>query len=211
MAVIALTTAVVAFDWVMGLTPDWYSDILGAYVFAGSFLAGLAATILGVLVLLGQGRLPGAGPAQLGNLGGLTFAFTVFWAYLAFSQYLLIWYGNLPEEVVWYRQRLQGGWRGFTLALAAAHFLIPFAALLARKAKGEPGRLRWVALLMLGAHLMDLQWLVLPALGQGLRLGWPELCFAAFFLGLGLLWLRKACGEDLPMGDPLLPQGLRSP
>ena len=97
---------------VAALTPDWYSDIFGIYLFAGAFLAGLAASTLAVTRLRDQSRLPGVSRDHLYNLGGLLFAFTVFWGYIGFSQYLLSWYGNLPEEASWYQLRLRGGGLG---------------------------------------------------------------------------------------------------
>jgi hypothetical protein len=210
MACFAVVITLLAFDWVSGLTPDWYSDIFGVYLFAGSFLAGLAATVLALLHLQGQGRLDRVRPAHLYNLGAFLFAFTVFWSYIGFSQYLLMWYGNLPEEVVWYRSRLQGGWHAATMTLALLHFVLPFCLLASRAAKDDPARLRRVALLVLGAHLLDLYWLVVPALGRGVLVSWPEACFALFFLSAGLLWVRWTFGwgEDMPVGDPFLQQGL---
>jgi hypothetical protein len=210
MACYAAVITLLAFDWVSGLTPDWYSDIFGVYLFAGSFLAGLAATVLALFHLQSQGRLERIRPAHVWNLGGFLFAFTVFWSYIGFSQYLLMWYGNLPEEVVWYRIRLQGGWHAATLALALLHFVLPFFLLASRAAKDDPARLRRVALLVLGAHVLDLYWLVFPALGRGVLCSWPEGCFALCFLSAGLLWVRWTFGwgEDMPVGDPFLQQGL---
>ena len=209
-AIHALVISQLAFDWVSGLTPHWYSDIFGVYLFAGSFLAGLAATTLAIVHLQGQGRLREIRRDHLYNLGGYLFAFTVFWSYLAFSQYLLMWYGNLPEEVVWYRARLQGGWRAVTVALALLHVAIPFFALVTRAAKGDPVRLGRVALVILAAHLLDLHWLVFPVLGRGVLCGWPELSFALGFLAGAWLWVRRSFrwGEDLPVGDPYLAAGL---
>lgn len=210
MAIFALVMTLAAFDWIGGLTPAWYSDILGVYLVAGSILAGLAATTLGVLDLSAEGRLPGVGGDHLYNLGALLFAFSAFWAYIAYCQYLLMWYGNLPEEAAWFQARLEGAWGPFTLALTALHFGLPFGALLPRAAKREPRRLAWVAVLVLVAHLLDLIWLVVPALGQGVLLGWPELALALCFGGGGLLWCRWArrWGADLPVGDPGLARGL---
>lgn len=210
MAVYAVVITLLAFDWISGLTPDWYSDIFGVYLFAGSFMAGLAATTLAVLHLQDRGRLPEIRPDHLYNLGGFLFGFTVFWAYIGFSQYLLMWYGNLPAEAAWYRARFQGGWHGATIALALLHFVIPFFALVTRAAKSDPGRLRRVSLLILAAHLLDLYWLVFPALGRGFLPGWPELGFALCFLAGSLLWVRRSFrwGADMPVGDPFLPQGL---
>ncbi len=210
MAILAVTITIVAFDWVSSLDPEWYSDIFGVYVFAGSFLAGLAATTLAVLFLKGRGRLPGIRFDHLYNLGGFLFAFTVFWSYIGFAQYMLIWYANLPEEVTWYKHRVEGPWLPVALALAIFHFVVPFFALITRDSKGTPGRLFWVSILVLLAHGLDLYWMVFPSLGGGPALGWPEAFFCLFFLSIGLLWIRRAMslGADMPVGDPFLKEGL---
>lgn len=210
MAIFALVITLVAFDWISGLTPEWYSDIFGVYVFAGAFLSGLAATALAILYLQEQGRLEGVRGDHLYNVGGFLFAFTVFWSYIGFAQYMLMWYANMPDEVIYFKVRLAGSWRGITLALALLHFVIPFFALVTRDAKKDPKRLRRVALLMLGAHVLDMYWLIFPALGAKPLFAWPELSFALFFLGGILLWIRGAMqkGEDMPVGDPFLPEGL---
>lgn len=210
MAFFAFGITMVAFDWIAGLEPEWYSDIFGVYLFAGSFLSGLAATALAVLYLQGRGRLQGVRRDHLYNLGGFLFAFTVFWSYIAFAQYMLMWYGNLPEEITWYKERIQGPWLGVLLLLGLVHFVIPFFALIPMDAKGDPRRLHAVAALMLGAHLLDLYWLIFPVLGKGILLSWPELSFALFFLSGALLWVESAMekGADMPVGDPFLQEGL---
>ncbi len=210
MAIFALVITMVAFDWISGLTPEWYSDIFGVYIFAGAFLSGLAATALALLYLQGEGRLEGVRQDHLYNLGAFLFAFTVFWSYIGFAQYMLMWYANMPDEVIYYKVRLTGAWRAITFALAALHFILPFFALVTRDAKRDPRRLRRVALLMLGAHVLDIYWLIFPALGGSPRFSWPELSFALFFLGGILLWVRGAMqkGEDMPVGDPFLREGL---
>lgn len=209
-AFFAFGITMVAFDWISGLEPEWYSDIFGVYLFAGSFLSGLAATALAILYLQGRGRLEGVRRDHLYNLGGYLFAFTVFWSYIGFAQYLLMWYGNMPEEITWYQERIQGPWLGVLLLLGLVHFVIPFFALLPMDAKGDPRRLRLVATLMLAAHLLDLYWLIFPVLGKGILLSWPELSFALFFLSGALLWVRGAMekGADMPVGDPFLQEGL---
>ncbi len=210
MIIFGLTITLVAFDWISSLEPEWFSDIFGVYVFAGSFLAALAATILAVLHLMHRGRLPGVGFDHLYNLGGFLFAFTVFWSYIGFAQYMLIWYANLPDEVVWYQHRIEGAWLPLALGLALFHFLIPFFALVPRDAKGDPKRLRWVAALVLFAHALDLYWMIFPKLGKSPVLGWVEISFGFFFVGLALLWIQRAMsrGTDLPVGDPFLKEGL---
>ncbi|MBK8791921.1 MAG: quinol:cytochrome C oxidoreductase [Holophaga sp.] len=210
MAIFAVVITVLAFDWISGLTPEWYSDIFGVYLFAGGFLAALAATVLALGSLQGQGRLQEVRRDHRFNLGAFLFAFTVFWSYIGFAQYMLMWYANLPDEVVWYQVRLQGGWHAITVALAVLHFVVPFFALVTRDAKGDPRRLQWVAILMLGSHALDLYWLVFPVLGKGVLFSWPEVSFGLFFVAGSLLWVRRALtwGEDMPVGDPFLPKGL---
>jgi len=210
MVLFALTITVVAFDWISSLEPEWYSDIFGVYLFSGTFLAGLAATTLAVLALRGAGRLARITGDHLYNLGALLFAFTVFWSYIAFAQYMLIWYADLPEEVYWYQMRLGGAWGVLTLLLALVHFVVPFFALITSDAKSDPVRLRRVALVVLAAHLLDLYWLVMPSLRKGVLLSWPELAFALLFIGGALMWLRRAFarGEEMPVGDPFLLKAL---
>jgi len=210
MGIFALGITLVAFDWISGMEPEWYSDIFGVYLFAGAFLSALAATSLMVLHLQGRDRLPEVRRDHLYNLGGFTFAFTVFWSYIGFAQYLLMWYADLPEEVVWYQKRMQGGWLAVILLAGVLHFVIPFLALLTRDAKQNPVMLRRMAGLMLFAHLLDLYWLIFPAVLGHPVLSWPELSFALFFLAGALLWVRRVrgLGEDMPVGDPFLKQGL---
>jgi hypothetical protein len=210
MAIFALVVTQAAFDWIGGLEPAWYSDVIGVYLFAAAFLAALAATVLTMVWLQGQGRLQAIRFDHWYNLGGFLFGFTVFWAYIAFAQYMLMWYGNLPDEVLWYRARTGPGWLGVTLLLAVARFVVPFFALIPRDAKGDPRRLAWVAVVVLASHWVDLYWLVFPALGRTPAFSWPELGFALLFVGGSLLWLRSAMGrgEDMPVGDPFLKEGL---
>jgi len=210
MFVFALAMTVAGWDWVKGLTPEWFSDIFSVYIFAGAFLAGLAATVLALQHLQRQGRLPEVRRDHTFGLGSFLFGFTVFWSYIGFAQYMLMWYANLPEEMFWYKDRLTGGWHTVTVVLAIIHFILPFFALVTRDAKSDPNRLRRVAFLMLGAHLLDLYWLVFPALKMGVLFSWPEASFLLCFTGLAVLWVRgaNAKGEDLPVGDAFLRQGL---
>jgi len=210
MAIFALLVTQAAFDWIGGLTPGWYSDVIGVYLFAGAFMAGLSAAVLAIIHLRAQGRLQALRFDHFFSLGAFLFAFTVFWAYIAFAQYMLMWYGNLPEEVVWFQAHTGGAWLGVVALLALLHFFVPFFALVPRDAKGDLGRLRWVALVVLAGHWLDLYWLIFPALGGGPRFSWPELGFALFFISATLLWVRGAMtrGEDMPVGDPFLREGL---
>jgi hypothetical protein len=210
MVIFGITITIVAFDWISSLEPAWYSDIFGVYIFAGTFLAGLAATTLALLYLRSRGRLTEIRSDHMYNLGGFLFAFTVFWSYIGFAQYLLMWYANMPEEVFWYKDRLEGGWGMILLALALFHFLVPFFILIPRDAKSNPKFLFWTAALMLLSHWLDLYWMIFPALGHEPLFGWPELSFMFLFVSAGLLWIRHRMsrGADMPVGDPFLREGL---
>jgi hypothetical protein len=210
MVVFGITITVVAFDWISSLEPEWYSDIFGVYIFAGTFLAGLAATTLAILYLKSKGRLTEIRPDHMYSLGGFLFAFVVFWSYIGFAQYLLMWYANMPEEVFWYKERLQGAWGPLLLLLAIFHFLVPFFLLIPREAKSNPKFLFWTAALILFSHWLDLYWMIFPVLGHGMHFGWPELSFAFLSIGGVLLWIRHSMsrGADMPVGDPLLREGL---
>jgi hypothetical protein len=210
MVIFGITITVVAFDWISSLDPAWYSDVFGVYLFAGTFLAGLAATTLAILYLKSQGRLAGIKPDHLYNLGGFLFAFTVFWCYIGFAQYLLMWYANMPEEVFWYKERLQGAWGVLLLALAVVHFFVPFFLLIPRETKCSPRFLFWTATIVLVSHWLDLYWMLFPALGRGVTFSWPEISFGLLFLSGGLLWMRRSMRrrEDMPIGDPFLNEGL---
>lgn len=210
MVLFAFSVTIIAFDWIGGLVPEWYSDIFGVYLFAGAFLSALASSTLAILKLQRERRLEGVRGDHLYNFGTFMFAFTVFWSYIAFAQYMLMWYADLPEEVHWYHERLHGGWHVLTILLAVIHFVIPFFALSTRDAKSNPSRLAKVGLLMLGAHLLDVYWLIFPILEHGPHFSWPEVSFALLFVAGALLWIRKAFswGEDMPIGDPFLREGL---
>jgi hypothetical protein len=210
MAIFAITITVVAFDWISSLEPVWYSDIFGVYIFAGTFLAGLAATTLAILYLKNRGRLDCVRPDHMYNFGGFLFAFTVFWSYIGFAQYLLMWYANIPEEVFWYQQRLHGGWGAVLLGLAVFHFFLPFFILIPRNAKSNPRVLFWTAMILLISHWLDLYWMIFPVIKGSPVPGWQEFSFGILFLSAGLLWIRRQMGhgEDMPVGDPLLKEGL---
>jgi hypothetical protein len=204
------TVTILAFDWISSLEPEWYSDMFGVYLFAGTFVSGIAAMALGVLGLKRRGRLPEVKDKHYYNLGTLGLAFTVFYAYIGFAQYMLIWYANLPEEVVWFKHRIEGAWQPVALLLPLFHFFVPFFLLLGSVGKRSPKLLAVAAVSMLLGHLVDMYWLIFPALGPEPRLGWPELLMACLFVGLGGLQLRRALGRgaDMPVGDPLLAKGL---
>lgn len=213
MPIFALTVTFASFDWFMSLEPHWFSTILGVYVFSGMTLAALASITLTVLWMRGRGML-GEGLVtrdHLYSLGGLIFAFTCFWAYIAFSQFMLIWYANLPEETVWYYRRVDHGWLVVTLVLAALRFFVLFALLLPREAKMNARTLAVASVLVLIGELLDLYWLIMPQLHHdGPLLSWSELGPVLLLSGMLILVVMRFLvrHRPLPVGDPLLRESL---
>lgn len=210
MVVFFFSVTILAFDWISSLEPEWYSDMFGVYLFAGTFVSGIAAMAVAVLSLIRRGRLPLVKDKHFYNLGTLGLAFTVFYSYISFAQYMLIWYANLPEEVVWVKHRIDGAWAPVALLLPLFHFFLPFFLLISSMGKKSPRILRYAAFTILIGHFVDLYWLIIPTLSPKPLFGWPELVMASLFLGLGFLQIRRAMGRgaDMPVGDPLLAKGL---
>jgi hypothetical protein len=209
---LGLTHTFAAFDWVMSLDPRWYSTIYGVYSFAGSLVAAVAFLTIAAAAMRRAGLLPGVvGAEHFHDLGKLLFTFVVFWAYIAFSQYLLIWYGNIPEETIWYRHRLEGTWLPLSVALALGHFAVPFFFLLPRAAKRNTIALVAASAWMLLMHLVDVYWMVVPDLHG--RAGRPGLLDGAALLMVGgafvavFAWLL-ARHPLVPVGDPRLAESL---
>lgn len=165
LAVTSVTTAFASYDLLMSLDPHWYSTIFGVYFFAGSFMAIHASIALVAMALLGMNNLRNIVTREhLQDLGKMTFGFVVFWAYIAFSQYMLIWYGNIPEETIWYRHRLEHGWEVHSAILLIAHFIIPFLVLLPRSTKRSIPILSFMCVWLLVMHWFDFHWLAMPVL-----------------------------------------------
>jgi hypothetical protein len=132
----ALTITFASFDWLMSLTPHWFSTAYGVYYFSGAVVGSLSAVILLLMALQATGRLTTTVTTEhYHELGKLLFAFIIFWGYIAFSQYMLIWYANIPEETEWYLPRQEGGWIAVSLILLFGHLLLPFFGLMSRHAK----------------------------------------------------------------------------
>ena len=210
--VFGLTLTFAAFDWIMSLAPKWYSTVFGGYLFAGLAMSAFALLIVLTLLLQKRGLLEGVVTADhFHDLGKLLFAFVVFWAYIAFSQFMLQWYANIPEETNWYAERLHHGWQPLTMALAVGHFVIPFFFLLLRDVKRRGAPLLFAALWLLLMQWLDLYWLIMPALyHEGPRL---HLLDVLTFLALGcaftaaLAWtLRQQ--PLVPVNDPRLAESL---
>ncbi|MGD0900074.1 MAG: quinol:cytochrome C oxidoreductase, partial [Thermoguttaceae bacterium] len=213
MIALALVATFASLDLVMSLNPRWSSTMYGVYFFIGSVLAGLAAITLLALWLRANGRLGRAVTVEhYHDLGKLLFAFVFFWGYIAFSQYMLIWYANMPEETQFYMVRQIGPWAWVSIALVAVQLLIPFLGLLSRHAKRNLKVLGFWAVWLLAAHLLDMFWLVMPSAAEPLEplsLG----VVLGLVAGMGGLYLIStarllACAPLAPVGDPRLDESL---
>jgi len=211
--IMALVLTFAGFDWLMSLDPTWFSTIFGVYYFGGSVLVVWALLILASIHAKGK-NLFGAyvTPEHLHNLGKFLFAFTAFWGYIGFSQFLLIWIAGLPEETPWYLIRMEGPWVGVGIFLIFGHFLVPFFALLSRGRKRDPKRLRPWAIWALLVHGVDMYWLVFPNVFKES----PVFSFWIIpaWIGMGALALAVAIwrirGKYLvPIKDPYLSTSLR--
>ena len=208
---VALAMTFAAFDWQMSLESSLASTIFGVYYFAGSFVSAVAVLILAVVAARGSGLLPGVTEDHLHSLGKFLLAFTAFWAYIALSQYLLIWIANLPEEAPWYLLRNATGWRSVGLFLVLFHFVVPFFLLLSRDLKRSPRGLAAMASWILVVHYVDVYWVVMPRLHpEGPR---PALVDLSAWVGIGAaalafaLW-RLRGRPPVPVRDPFLPDSL---
>jgi hypothetical protein len=208
-----LTVTFASVDWVMSLEPEWFSTIFGVLFMGGQALSAMAFVIaLGVLL---SGREPFSAvilPSHLHDLGKLMLALVMLWAYFAFSQFLIIWSGNLPEEIPWYVHRTRGGWQWIGLALIAFHFAAPFLLLLSRDLKRNARMLAMVALAVIVMRFVDLFWLIAPEFHHdGVSLHFMDL---AAPIGIGGLWLaffsqQLRARPLLPVNDPYLEEALR--
>lgn len=207
-----ITLTMAAIDWMMSLEPHWYSTMYGVYYFAGTIVCGLAIVTFISILLKENGYLnKRVQNDHFYSLGTLLFGFNIFWAYIAFSQYILIWYADIPEETYWYMIRWQNGWQYVSIALLFFHFVIPFLALLPRSVKVNLKTLKVMSVWMVLAHMLDLYWLIMPTYNNGGPVfGWQELGMLLFAPGLIMIvFAMKAGKENLtPVGDPKLEAGL---
>jgi hypothetical protein len=202
------TATFASFDWAMSLEPHWFSTAYGALFVVGQVLSALAFTIALTMVLADRKPLSGViTKKRLNDLGNMLLAFVLLWAYISFSQFLIIWAGNLPEEITWYAHRLTGGWAILAVILLLFHFALPFLILLSRAVKRKARTLGAVAAALFVVRLLDLFWTVIPVDGQGAPRGsWMD---AAAPIGMGGIWLALFVWQLksrplLPVNDPLL-------
>ena len=211
----ALAICVAAFDWVMSIEPHWFSTIFGVYIFAGSFVSGMAFITITTIKLREWGYFQGyITDNHLHDLGKFLFGFSVFWAYIWISQYLLIWYANIPEETMYYVDRHHHWGAVFWINLGL-NFIAPFFLLMSRPAKRNPKRLLLVCSILFVGHFVDLYLMVAPKIfhhhGAHLKgFGIIQLLEWLGFFGLFIFVVGKALSKVklAPTGDPQLEEGL---
>ncbi|MBU2586035.1 MAG: quinol:cytochrome C oxidoreductase [Bacteroidetes bacterium] len=209
--VFAITLSFFAIDWLMSLEPHWFSTIFGVYYFSGTMLAALAAGTFAIIMLYEKGYFSNLlRPDHFYSMGALMFVFVNFWAYIAFSQFLLIWYANIPEETFWMISRWQNGWEFVSFGLIFIHFVVPYAGLLSQSSKMDPKRLKIMSVWILFAHYLDIYWLVMPSHYNTFTFSWIEFGFPLVGIGLIILVFSWKFNRTnlIPIGDPKLKRGL---
>lgn len=214
--VLVLTVTFASVDMIMSLEPEWFSTIFGLLTIAGYGLTALAFTII-VLSIVHRDAAAGGylNPGHFHDLGKLLLAFTMLWAYLSFSQFLIIWSGNLPEEIPWYSERIRGSWGAVAIALVVGHFFIPFFFLLSATLKKRSGSLAKVAVWILVMRLVDLIWYVAPAFRHPgpdggpphvplIPIHWMDVAIPVGLIGIWIfLFVRQLRTRALfPVNDP---------
>jgi hypothetical protein len=210
--VFALSFSLFTVDILMSLQPHWFSTIFGVYCFAGLFQSTMATMILMIIYCMRKGLLTGyVTEDHLHDLGKFMFAFTVFWAYIAYSQYMLMWYANLPEETIFYQPRVTGSWMWVSIALLMGKFVVPFLALLPRWAKRTPAHLVAVSVLILIMQYVDLYWLIFPNLNDTeVVFGIQEILIFGGFAGAFLFCVTQFLSKNpiVPVKDPRIHESL---
>lgn len=202
---------VFATDLLKSLDPKWFSTIFGVYVFIGFLQAAVAATIVIIQMMQKHGYLHNITADHFHDLGKYLFGFSIFWAYIAVSQYLLIWYANIPEETTFYLHRQVPGWLWMSLLVPAVRFVLPFLLLLPRMAKRTSGFLGKISWLVLVGAWLDLYWLIMPILSpEGFKFGWQDFGLLVGFIGGFGFVVRKFLSKNnvVPVKDPYLHETL---
>jgi hypothetical protein len=214
LVVFGVTSSLSAWDWVLSIDTHWFSTMFGWYVFASWFISGLAATTLTVIILKQNGYLKMVNANHLHDLGKFTFAFSIFWTYIWFSQFMLIWYANIPEESVYYQERLSGYQNHYTWIFFVnlfVNFVFPFLVLMTRDAKRQMIMLKIVCIAILCGHWLDFYLMIMPGTMRGESgFGFMELGAALTFLGIFLVTFTRGLTKAslVPVNHPFLEESI---
>ncbi len=179
--------------WMMSITPHWYSTMYSWYTFMSSFVSGMSLIALWVVYLKNKGYLEYTNQEHLHDLGKFMFAFSIFWTYLWFSQYMLIWYANIPEETVYFKTRVQGAYKGIFFFNLIINFLCPLLILMKRDAKRNYTLITFMGILILFGHWIDFYQMVMGSISKDhVTLGWLDFGILSLFVGLMILFVAKA-------------------
>ena len=216
LVLLGFTITFSAVDWAMSLNAHWYSTIYGILFMVGQTLSAMALVIVLLVRLRDESPFNAAlRPQVFHDLGKLLFAFVMLWAYVNLSQFLIVWSGNLPEEIPWYVQRLHGGWRFLALLIVLFHFTLPFLLLLSRDLKRNAPTLAKVAGLLFLVRLVDLYWLIAPDLQHdgAFHLSWMDVAAPVAVGGIWLYWFTRELKTRplLPQHEPDLEEFLARP
>lgn len=212
--IFAISSSTASWDFVMSIDAHWYSTLFGWYNFASYNVAGVAAILLLVVLLKSQGYLQHVNENHIHDLGKYMFGFSIFWTYLYFAQFLLIWYANLPEETIYFKQRWSSGWFKFLFfANFVINFFVPFLVLMTRKAKRSYSTTVFVALMILFGHYLDFYLMIMPgAVGaEEAGFGWQELSISLGFIGMFVFVVFNALTKAslVPINNPYLKESLQ--
>ena len=197
--------------WMMSITPHWYSTMYSWYTFMSSFVSGMSLIALWVIYLKNKGYLEYTNQEHLHDLGKFMFAFSIFWTYLWFSQYMLIWYANIPEETVYFKTRVQGPYKGIFFFNLIINFLCPLLILMKRDAKRNYTLVTFMAVLILFGHWIDFYQMVMGSISKDyVTLGWLDFGVLSFFVGLMILFVAKALASKslIPKYHPFLKESI---
>ncbi len=201
LVIYCLTATFASVDWVMSLVPEWFSTAYGLLFIVSEVLTALAFVVGAAMLLVGHEPISKVVSRQrMLDLGNLILAFVMLWAYIAFTQFLIIWAGNLPDEISWYRIHIRGGWIAIVVVLLFFHFALPFFLLLFRNIKGKARYLAAVAVAMLFMRLVDIWWTVEPTFQARIRVHWMDILAP---VGIGGIWIAVFVRQL--KGKPLLP------
>ena len=210
----SVCTTFAAFDWLMSLAPMWFSTMFGVYIFTGSVLTAHCAIAVMSYMLQKTGAMRDEVTVEhYHDLGKLIFGFVVFWGYIAFSQYMLIWYGNIPEETHWFFVRSVGPWSFLSLVLVTLHWIVPFAGTMSRHVRRRPSLMFGWGLYIMVLHYVDVYWIVMPEVEQGVGGVLGAIACLLCLLGMaGLLFglMLKVADQTrvVPVRDPRLRESL---